>query len=62
MAGTKSIITDYINICFFCGKPAEGEHHLLFGNGTRKLAEEDGLKVSHMQPVPYTWHSNRAHT
>lgn len=45
MAGTKSIITDYINICFFCGKPAECEHHLLFGNGRRKLAEEDGLKV-----------------
>ncbi len=45
MAGTKSIITDYKDICFFCGKPAECEHHLLFGNGTRKLAEEDGLKV-----------------
>ncbi len=45
MAGTKSIVTDYKDICFFCGRLAEGEHHLLFGNGTRKLAEEDGLKV-----------------
>lgn len=45
MAGTKSIITDYKDICFFCGRPAEGEHHLLFGNGKRRLAEEDGLKI-----------------
>ncbi len=45
MDKTKSIVTDYGSICFFCGKQAEGEHHLLFGNGTRKLSEEDGLKV-----------------
>ena len=45
MGKTKSIITEYENICFFCGRPAEGEHHLVFGNGRRKLAEEDGLKV-----------------
>ena len=40
-----SIVTEYKNICFFCGKAAVEEHHLLFGNGTRKLAEEDGIKV-----------------
>ena len=45
MSETKRILTHYSTICFFCGKPAEGEHHLLFGNGTRKLADEDGLKV-----------------
>ena len=41
----KGIVTEYDGICIFCGKPAECEHHLLFGSGTRKLAEEDGLKV-----------------
>ena len=45
MSETKSILTDYETICFFCGRPAEGEHHLLFGNGIRKLADEDGLKI-----------------
>ncbi len=42
---SKSIVTDYDEICFFCGKPAECDHHLIFGNGRRVLAEEDGLKV-----------------
>jgi len=43
--GTKSKVTEYTGICFFCGRPAEGEHHLLFGNGMRELCEEDGLKI-----------------
>lgn len=42
---TKSILTDYDGICAFCGAPAECEHHLIFGNGKRALAEEDGLKL-----------------
>jgi len=42
---SKGIVTEYKSICFFCGDPAECEHHLLFGNGTRPLAEKDGLKV-----------------
>lgn len=41
----KSIVTDYTEICFFCDKPSEAEHHLLFGQGIRTLAEEDGIKV-----------------
>lgn len=45
MGKTKSIVTEYGGICLFCGRPAEGEHHLLFGNGIRELAEQDGLKV-----------------
>lgn len=45
MKKTKSIVTDYENICFFCGNPAECEHHLLFGSEMRDLAEQDGLKV-----------------
>lgn len=45
MKKTDSIVTEYTTICFFCGKPAECEHHLLFGKGIRELAEEDGIKV-----------------
>jgi hypothetical protein len=41
----KSIVTEYKEICFFCGRPAEGEHHLIFGTAGRELAEKDGLKV-----------------
>ena len=41
----KSIVTKYEDICFFCGGPAECEHHLIFGIGLRALADEDGLKV-----------------
>lgn len=42
---SKSIVTDYKEICFFCGKRAEGEHHLIFGTAGRELSEKDGLKV-----------------
>lgn len=45
MSKTKSIVTEYNKICVFCGAPAECEHHLLFGNGIKPLAEADGLKV-----------------
>ena len=45
MKKTRSILTEREHTCYFCGKPAECEHHLIFGNGSRKLAEEDGLKV-----------------
>lgn len=37
---------EYSKYCFFCGTPVEhGEHHFLFGSGTRRLAEEDGIKA-----------------
>lgn len=42
---SKSIVTEYDSICFVCGRESEAEHHLVFGGGTRRLAEEDGLKV-----------------
>lgn len=41
----KSIVTDYENICAICGKPKEATHHLIFGTGQRKLADEDGLTI-----------------
>lgn len=45
MGKTKSIVAVDGRICLFCGRPAECEHHLLFGRGIRELAEKDGLKV-----------------
>ena len=42
---SKSIVTDYLGICIFCGRPAECEHHLIFGTAGRELCEKDGLKV-----------------
>ena len=43
--GTKSIVTDHDNICAICGRPAECEHHLIFGTAGRELSEKDGLKI-----------------
>lgn len=40
-----SILTDNKEYCFFCGSPAECQHHLIFGSSNRQLAEKDGLKV-----------------
>lgn len=40
-----SIVTEYKEICAFCGRPAECEHHLIFGISERKKADEDGLVV-----------------
>lgn len=40
-----SIVTKYSGICAFCGKPAEAEHHLVFGSAMRALSDKDGLTV-----------------
>ena len=42
---SKSIITNYENISTFSGKPAECEHHCIFGAGMRTLADEDRLVI-----------------
>lgn len=39
------IITECNGYCIFCGKPTNIEHHLVFGNGRRELADQDGLKI-----------------
>lgn len=39
------IASKYKNICAICGKPREADHHLIFGNGMRALAEADGIKL-----------------
>lgn len=41
----KSIVTNYTEYCLFCGRPTTTEHHLVFGRGMRKLADEDGLVI-----------------
>ena len=41
----NGIVTEYKQNCFICGRPAEAEHHLVFGNAGRELSEKDGLKV-----------------
>lgn len=38
------IITKYNGYCMFCGRPTTTQHHFLFGQGIRPLAEEDGIK------------------
>lgn len=40
----KSIV-DQSDLCFFCGKPKEAEHHLVFGMSLRNIAENDGIKI-----------------
>ena len=41
----KSKVTEYNDICFFCGKPATQTHHLIFGTSARQLCDKDGLFV-----------------
>lgn len=40
-----SIVTKYDGLCAICGKPAKCTHHMIPGTATRKLCEEDGLKI-----------------
>ena len=49
----KSIVTEYDDICFICGRRSEGTHHLIFGTSGRELSDQDGLKV----PVCNNCHS-----
>ena len=32
----QGIVTEYNDICIFCGRQAEAEHHLIFGTAGRK--------------------------
>lgn len=41
----KGIVAERDDVCIFCGRPAEAEHHLIFGTAGRELCERDGLKV-----------------
>lgn len=39
----KNIVTEYTELSAFSASPRECDHHLIFGSGLRKLADEDGL-------------------
>lgn len=41
----KSILTNYDNYSVISGTPKDCEHHLIFGRGLKKLADEDGLII-----------------
>ena len=48
MKKTESTVMQpkYKGYCFFCGRPvSNSEHHFIFGNGLRTLADEDGIKA-----------------
>lgn len=53
----KSIVTEYEDISAFSQAPAECKHHLVFGRGLRKLADEDGLWM----PLTNAEHNMNAH-
>lgn len=53
MGKKKSIVTEYEGISAFSGFPAECQHHLCFGNGLRKLSDEDGLYI----PLTHSEHN-----
>lgn len=39
------MITKYTDYCIICGRPNVNEHHLVFGKGYRRLADEDELTI-----------------
>ena len=41
----KSKVTEYEQYSVFSGTPTSTRHHLLFGNGIRNLAEQDGIWI-----------------
>lgn len=32
-----------MDICYYCGRPAECKHHLIFGTSGRALCDDDGI-------------------
>lgn len=45
--------------CYECGAPATEIHHCIFGNGRRKLADEDGLTVPLCRSCHERLHSSK---
>lgn len=41
----KSKVTDFNEYSAFSGRPAECQHHLIYGNSLHRLADEDGLFI-----------------
>ena len=41
----KARLTEYTELSAFSARAKECDHHLIFGNGLRKLADDDGLTI-----------------
>lgn len=41
----KSILTDDMEHCFFCGRPYPQIHHIFFGTANRKASDRYGMTV-----------------
>lgn len=41
----KSIITEDMGHCYLCGGPKECIHHIIYGAGRRKIADQNGFIV-----------------
>lgn len=39
------MITEYSEYCIICGRPNPEEHHCVFGNSKRRLADQDNLTM-----------------
>ncbi len=65
-AKDKNIVTEYTELSAFSASGKECDHHLIFGSGLRKLAEEDGLilpltnREHNTGPIPERIHDNPA--
>ena len=67
MNGQKdNIVTEYTELSAFSSTGKECDHHLVFGSGLRKLADEDGLilpltnREHNTGPIPERIHENPA--
>jgi hypothetical protein len=68
MSGRKAenIVTEYTELSAFSASAKECDHHLIFGSGSRKQADEDGLilpltnKEHNMGAIPERIHDNPA--
>ena len=68
MSGRKAenIVTEYTELSAFSTNAKECDHHLIFGSGSRKQADEDGLllpltnKEHNMGAIPERIHDNPA--
>lgn len=62
----RNVLTEYAELSAFSAQPRECDHHLIFGSGMRKLADEDGLVLPltnyehNMGPVSERIHGNIA--
>lgn len=42
---TKSILTDKLDTCYFCGAPKQCIHHVYGGFGRRMISDREGFTV-----------------